>query len=52
MIYSWATPSQNLAIKTFKEGTTIQQSTYNLDIFERNIQVLEELFLLVIYILF
>jgi len=36
---SWATPSKTYQITTFKEGGTIPKDVYNLNLYERNVQV-------------
>merc|ERR1712025_707627 len=36
---SWATPSKTYQMTTFKEGGTIPKDVYNLNLYERNVQV-------------
>ncbi|XP_047992324.1 uncharacterized protein LOC125231024 [Leguminivora glycinivorella] len=38
---SWATPAQQLKVQRFKPGGTIVDAEYNLNVYERNVQVVD-----------
>lgn len=37
---SWATPAQQLKVQRFKPGGTALESEYQLNVYERNVQVI------------
>lgn len=37
--FSWATPAQQLKVQRFKPKGTVVDAEYNLNIYERNVQV-------------